>query len=447
MSVSLAAIRPCLEGGVPAMIATCARDGTPNVAYVSHVHMVDAEHVALSFQFFNKTRQNILENPQATVLVMHPRTLARYRLHLVYERTETAGPLFESMKARLAGIASHTGMSGVFRLLGSDIYRVRRIETVAAGAPVDEPSEDSPLGGARRAVKRLSDASDIDDLTERMLDAVQLDLRIGHAMLLLCDSDMTRLYTVASRGYPASGVGSEIPMGAGIIGVAAQYRVPIRINHSAKDYGYGRAVRESVIADGMRHALETEIPFPGLADPHSQLAVPVRSAGELLGVLYVECEHDAAFGHEHEDTLASIGDLYGLLVRSLQNSPEADELQESATPAGVGFDEAPLTVRRYPRDNSIFLGDDYLIKGVAGAILWKLLGDYLLHQRVEFSNRELRCDPAIRLPDIVDNLEARLILLNKRLDERCEFIRMEKTGRGRFRLRVNRRLSLVEVTA
>ena len=59
-------------------------------------------------------------------------------------------------------------------------------------------------------------------------------------------------------------------------------------------------------------------------------------------------------------------------------------------------------------------------------------------------NRELRRDPAIGLPDVTDNLEARLILLGKRLAERGGALRLEKTGRGRLRLHVGRRVSLLE---
>ena len=34
---SLHSIRPCLEGAIPAIMATCDPDGTPNVAYISQV--------------------------------------------------------------------------------------------------------------------------------------------------------------------------------------------------------------------------------------------------------------------------------------------------------------------------------------------------------------------------------------------------------------------------
>ena len=59
-TLDLDAIRPCLEGTIPGVMATCGPDGMPNVTYVSQVEYVDARHLALSFQFFNKTRRNVL---------------------------------------------------------------------------------------------------------------------------------------------------------------------------------------------------------------------------------------------------------------------------------------------------------------------------------------------------------------------------------------------------
>jgi hypothetical protein len=83
---------------------------------------------------------------------------------------------------------------------------------------------------------------------------------------------------------------------------------------------------------------------------------------------------------------------------------------------------------------------------VAGSIFAKLVRDYTAQGRTEFSNRELRLDPTIRLPDIGDNLEARLILLQRRLAERSSFISIAKTGRGRFHFEVKRPIKLVEVS-
>ena len=107
----------------------------------------------------------------------------------------------------------------------------------------------------------------------------------------------------------------------------------------------------------------------------------------------------------------------------------------------------PLRVRYFESDGSVFLDDDYLIKGVAGSVLWKLLRDHAREGRTEFSNRELRLSPEIRLPDVSDNLEARLVLLGRRLVDRQTCVQIEKTGRGRFRLAVARPLLLVSVPA
>ena len=218
---SLHSIRPCLEGAIPAIMATCDPDGTPNVAYISQVVYVDAAHVALSFQFFNKTRENILANPVATVLTMDPDTAARYRLTVRYLRTETAGPLFERMRAKLAGIASHTGMEGVFKLLGADVYRVQAIEAVPGRELPRIAHGPALLPALRRSVDELNRCTGLDGLIDRFCACLEREFDIAHQMLLMADEAAGRLYIVASRGYERSGVGAEIPVGVGVIGVAA----------------------------------------------------------------------------------------------------------------------------------------------------------------------------------------------------------------------------------
>jgi hypothetical protein len=76
-----------------------------------------------------------------------------------------------------------------------------------------------------------------------------------------------------------------------------------------------------------------------------------------------------------------------------------------------------------------------------------LLCDYSEKKRTSFTNRELRLDPRIQLPDVGDNLEARLVLLRRRLAERTSDLRVEKTSRGRFQLTVTRPLELVQIRA
>jgi adenylate cyclase len=444
VTLTVDAIRDCFEGAVPSLVATCAPDGTPNVSYVSQVHYVDGAHVALTYQFFSKTRENVLANPRATLFVADPATLARYRLAVEYVRTETDGPLFESMKAKLAGIASHTGMSGVFRLLGSDLYRVLGIEALACQHLPAPPPRRSLLASLRAASQRLNACTDLGGLLDEALDCLARVFGVDHAMVLMLDAPAQRLYTVASRGYESSGVGSEVPLGQGVIGVAARELTPIRISHATTEYGYGRAIRAAAAAAGMADRLKTEIPFPGLPASRSQLAVPIVACGRLIGALYVESTEDRRFGYDDEDALVALAAQLGTGIHILQATEVHDEAPAAAT-GSLPVEGAPLVIKRYAENDSIFLGDDYLIKGVAGAIFWKLARDYVNDQRVDFTNRELRLDPSIRLPDISDNLEARLVLLARRLDERDAALRIEKTGRGRFRLCVRRPVKLVEM--
>ena len=234
---------------------------------------MDNEHIATSYQFFNKTRQNILENPYARVLVVHPYTAARYRLLIQYLRTETEGPLFERMKAKLAGIASHTGMAGSSGCVGRTSIGFSRL-TAVPGRTVPAPPARNCLSALRGTAEHIRGCTDLEGLFQETLGSLEALFGIRHAMLFMLDGPAGRLYAVASRGYKESGVGSEIAVGDGVVGVAARERTAIRIGHMTSEYDYGRAIRRHIEQRGMGVILRM-IPLPGLPESRSQLAVPI----------------------------------------------------------------------------------------------------------------------------------------------------------------------------
>ena len=65
--------------------------------------------------------------------------------------------------------------------------------------------------------------------------------------------------------------------------------------------------------------------------------------------------------------------------------------------------------------------------------LWQELAEPQANPDGEHA-RELRLDRTLGLPEVADNLEARLLLLQRRLQESNTGIRLEKAGRGRLRL-------------
>ena len=391
--IPLEALNLCFEGAIPAVVATAAADGTPNVTYLSRVRMVDADHVALSNQFFSKTARNLAENPRASMLIIDPTTYDEYRLELVYERTERRGDLFRLLSDDVDATAAETRMEDVFKLRSADVYRV--LDLALLPSPLGRPATATTAApgqgaaGLAELTGRLSRCTDLDTLVSVTVDGLGELLGFEHNLLLLLDESGRQLFTIASHGFPDQGVGSEVPVGEGMIGMAAARGVPMRIGNLRQVRRYGRAVRQSYEETGAVGP-GRDVPLPGLPDVTSRLAVPGLAMGQLVVVLVAETDTPVAYTPEDEALLSAVASVVANAVEAARalstDGADAVPVDRGAPPA---HRPEGTRVRFFAVDGSTFLDDEYLIKGVAGRILWSLLGHFEREGRTEFTNKEL----------------------------------------------------------
>jgi adenylate cyclase len=309
-----------------------------------------------------------------------------------------------------------------------------------------DPRAAETLAALADLTERLGRCGDLDDVLTTSLESLDSLFALRHSMYLMLDETGSSLYTIASYGYDRAGIGSEVCMGEGIIGAVAAQRRPMRVGNLRHMIGYGRAIQESTNPGES----PPEIALPGLAIPGSQLGAPSMVANRLLGVLAVESEQVGAFTVVDENLLTVVAHIIASAI-------EIDRIAGGTGPATLSAPTNPstdgvktagsisaATLRYFPADGSTFIDSEYLIKGVAGRILWRLLTDHQEDGRTEFTNREVRLDRRLELPLYRDNLESRLVLLQRRLDEREAPVRIRKTGRGRFRLELESAFELIE---
>ncbi|MBX3229702.1 MAG: GAF domain-containing protein [Labilithrix sp.] len=451
----------CFQGVAPTVIATCGADGIPNVTYTSQMYLLDDGRVALSCQFFNKTKQNVLATKLACLQVYDPVTFEAYRVVLRYHHDETEGPFFESMSRRIDAIATHTGMAGVFKLRSADVFDVVSVEktenfmhTIEDTSSPLEPTQlkwKGELYALQYVSKAMRLPRDVGSLYTATLEALEHAVGFEHSMILLPDESGKRLYAIAARGYGESGIGAEVGFGEGLIGTVARERCSLRVSGVGAELRYGRAIRTSVQRSTGGRDLRPEIPLPGLVDAQSQLAIPLVADDELVGVLALESPRPAAFEPWHEAFLEIIANQIATAIDAFaRREKDDDEDDDEPVAAAQSPSQAPvectrtLKLRFFKSDDCVFNDDEYLVRNLPGRILWKLLGEHVASGRTEFTNRELRLDGSLGLPALRDNLESRLVLLRKRLEQKCPEIRLVPVARGRFRLELECPLDLAE---
>ena len=190
------------------------------------------------------------------------------------------------------------------------------------------------------------------------------------------------LVTIATRGYPENGAGAEVRFGEGIAGLVAEARKPIRISGLMRGMLYAFAMHKEAAeaAAGLRRA--RRIPVPGLANPESQLGVPLLVRGELVGVLCLESEVPYRFHEEDKASIELLGSYLAIAIQNMQlQERSADAAAETPAPAParrrgqptVPAGRARRDVVYYAADECILLDGEYLIRSLPAKILWRLL--------------------------------------------------------------------------
>ncbi|WP_242219795.1 GAF domain-containing protein [Shinella zoogloeoides] len=442
MSLHLGDLSACFEGVIPSIIATASADGMPNISYLSHVVRVDDEHVALSNQFFAKTAANVRANPQVTLILVDGFTGDQFLLDIGFVRSVDAGPLFDRIALQLKASSAQVGMSDVMRLRSADIFRVQRIEKVPSPVEAaDVPAARAPISlpALSRAVRTIERQVEADEIIDSLLAGVRAVLGYDNALVLIRDGHRGSLVTTGSIGYARSGLGSEIAGNDGLIGAAAASGETIKVNDMSRVRRFGEAI--SLETEAQENATRI-VAFPQLPGALSQIAVPMTNCGVVVGVLFIESPKRLAFREDDEAALEILAHQAAASLQASEGEAASIEPERIAPPPASQPAGRDIRITHHRVDDSIFIDNIYVVKGVAGALLRLMLEWHLGDGRIEFTNREMRLAIGSRMPEIKDNLETRLLLLRRRLDEKQAPIQLARIGRGRVRLDIDGTLLL-----
>ena len=111
---------------------------------------------------------------------------------------------------------------------------------------------DPVLPALAQLSERLGRCPDLDSLVGAALSGIADLFSYDYSLLLLRDEDGGRLYTIASHGYDTAGIGSEVRVGEGVIGMAAARVEAMRVGNLGQMLAYARyrPARRTRRADG-----------------------------------------------------------------------------------------------------------------------------------------------------------------------------------------------------
>ena len=165
----------------------------------------------------------------------------------------------------------------------------------------------------------LNELTPLDIKLNHILELLEKSFDLRHTMILVPVNNGTALKVIASRGFPNSGIGVEVPLNYGIVGAVASKKKKLRIARLSQYRRYTMAIMDE------KHITSKQGMLPCLKNAESQVALPLISNNELVAVLSCESEDVQFFHQSDEEFLMTLSQQIAL---SIQNSMIYEQLEE-----------------------------------------------------------------------------------------------------------------------
>jgi len=147
-----------------------------------------------------------------------------------------------------------------------------------------------------QVTQKLSSILDQDELLDQILKVIVESFGYLNSALLLVDKKKNELFVKAARGFPDELVkNTRIKVGKeGITGWVAQTGEPLVVGDVSKDHRY----------------------IPGISECKSEIAVPLKFKGEIIGVLDAESDQLFAFGEKDVRILSQLASHIAVVLEN-----------------------------------------------------------------------------------------------------------------------------------
>ena len=150
-----------------------------------------------------------------------------------------------------------------------------------------------------RVASQISKTLNLDSIAKTMLISMEEYFDFKHSMILLLNSSESALKVIATHGYKEEGIGAEVKIGVGVIGMVAKKKKLMRMANLGAQKQYMQAIKQQ-IQPSEDTVVAEEISLPGLKNAESQVAIPMLMEDELIGVFSVESDQVNIFDKSDE---------------------------------------------------------------------------------------------------------------------------------------------------